>query len=175
MSDVVLPSWPMALFSDTEIADLIDCPKQISDPPARSLRLIGADWRNDAKMVALDGTSRWFAIFMRQNEDFPENFSVGLRFQPNDGRPEITLLRCNGKHGAFTVHGDIRHPHWTFHIHRATEQAQDAGFTAEKYATTTDAFASYEQALQFFIGAVHLQTPDCHLYFPNSMQSKLFN
>lgn len=111
---------------------------------------------------------------MRKNDDFPENFSVGLRYSANDGRPEITLLRCNGKHGVFTGAGDSTHPHWDFHIHQASEAAQDAGFTAEKYATSTTEFASYEQAVQYFIRAVNLNAQDASKFFPNGTQGNLF-
>ena len=115
-----------------------------------------------------------FIIFMRRNDDFPENFSVGLRYSANDGRPEITLLRCNGKHGVFTGAGDATHPHWDFHIHMASEAAQDAGYVAEKFAEKTAEFASYEQAIQYFVKAVNLSAEDSSRYFSNEVQSTLF-
>jgi hypothetical protein len=41
----------MDAYSDEEIERLISCPKEISVPLAKNLRLSGADWRNDAKLV----------------------------------------------------------------------------------------------------------------------------
>jgi hypothetical protein len=164
----------VAAYSDVEIDALISCPKEICEAPARALKIVDADWRNNAKMQATDGTKGTFSMFMRKNEDLPENFSVGLRYNGNDGRPEITLLRCNGKHGTFTGAGDAIHPHWDFHIHQATEAAQDAGFTAEKYATKTTAFASYEQAVQYFLKIVKLTPRDASRFFPDTTQANLF-
>ena len=125
-------------------------------------------------MLATDGTTGTFSMFMRRNDDLPENFSIGLTYHANDGRPEITLLRCNGKHGIFTGSGDVTHPHWDFHIHKATELAQSAGFTAEKYGSKTAAFASYEQALQYFVKVVELSVADALKYFPDNTQGNLF-
>ena len=48
---------------------------------------------------------------MRRSEDLPENFSVGLVFLPGDGTGEVTLLRCNGPHGAYNDSFDPAHPH----------------------------------------------------------------
>jgi hypothetical protein len=125
-------------------------------------------------MIAMDGTKGTFWMFMRRNADFPENFSVGLRYNAFDGRPEITLLRCNGKHGVYTGEGDAIHPHWDFHVHTASEAAQDAGFTAEKYGAKTTEFASYEQAVQHFIKVVNLKAQDASKFFPSGLQGSLF-
>lgn len=133
-----------------------------------------ADWRNNARMLATDGTKGIFSMFMRKNDDYHEDFSVGLRYSANDGRPEITLLRCNGKHGPFTGTANVAYPHWDFHVHKATEAAQDAGFTAEKYATKTAAFASYEQAIQYFVRVINLTPQDAHRFFPDNTQGNLF-
>lgn len=163
----------MALFNDAEIDDLISCPKEIFEPPAKTLKLVGGHWRNDAKMKAAADTKGIFFMFMRRNEDLPENFSVGLRYNANDGRSEITLLRCNGKHGEFTGTGDQSHPHWDFHIHKATAIAQDAGFAAEKFAARTNEFASYEQAIQYFVRTVNLSAEAASKFFYDDPQRNL--
>ncbi len=124
-------------------------------------------------MASTDGIEGTFSMFMRKNEDFSENFSVGLTFSANDGSPEITLLRCNGKHGIFTGSGDVNHPHWDFHIHRASEEAMSAGYAAEKFAQRTTAFASYEQAVQHFLQVVSLNAQDASKFFPSAIQIDL--
>ena len=43
-----------------------------------------------------DGT---FAVFIRQNLQFAENFSIGLRYRADLPLGAITLLRYNGPHG----------------------------------------------------------------------------
>ena len=83
----------------------------------KELRLVGTDWRNDMKMVS-KGHPGEFNAFFRRSEDFPENFSIGLSYDPKDGSGEITLLRCNGPHGVFNGTFDPTHPHWGYHIHK---------------------------------------------------------
>lgn len=163
----------MAPFTSGEIDLLISCSKEIAEAPAKALKLVDADWRNGAKLRAAD-VKGVFSMFMRKNDDFPENFSVGLSYNAQDGRPEITLLRCNGKHGQFTGLGDAAHPHWGFHIHTATEEAQNAGFAPEKYASISSDFASYEEALQYFVKRINLNPQQAAKYFPNSIQHQLF-
>jgi hypothetical protein len=164
----------MDAYSDEEIERLISCPKEISVPPAKSLRLNGADWRNDAKLLAIDGTKGIFSMFMRKNEDFPEDFSIGLIYRPEDGTSEITLLRCNGKHGIFNGgSGNPSHPHFDFHIHKASAKAIASGHAPEKFAEKTEEFASYEQALQRFVSLVSLSSDDASKYFPSELQTKI--
>lgn len=86
------------MYSQNDIDELISCPKNISEPPKRELKLVGADWRNNMTLVA-SGRAGEFRVFFRRSEDFVEAFSVGLCYDPKDGSGEITLLRCNGPHG----------------------------------------------------------------------------
>lgn len=165
----------MALFHQSEIDQLISCPKEILEAPAKELRLVGAYWRNGGKLVASDGTRGTFSVFMRRNEDFPENFSIGLIYNANDGRGEITLFRCNGKHGVFNGGGQADHPHWDFHIYRATEMALEAGFVAEKYAEKTNRFASYEQAIGVFLQDVELTSRDRSKFYSAAIQVDMFD
>lgn len=161
----------MATYSDSEIDKLISCPKTITVAPARNMKLVGADFRNNAEMAASDETKGSFSMFMRRLEDFPEDFSIGLIYKPNDGRAEITLLRMNGKHGEFNAKGDLNHPHWKFHIHKATERAQDEGRLPEKYAEETTEFASYEEALRHYVRVVNLIPKDAAKHFPDDAQT----
>ena len=160
----------MANFNQTEVEALISCPKEVSEAPKREMKLDGAQKRNTAKLVALDGTNGEFTIFMRQNVDFPENFSIGLAYSPRDGRETITLLRCNGKHGDFNSNFDPQHPHWDFHVHRASDKAIEAGFAPEKFAIKTTEYASFEEALQVFVKQVNLNLKDAQKYFPVGTQ-----
>lgn len=164
----------MAIYSQSEIDALISCDKSVVEPPKRQAKLIGADYRNDMKLAASNGQQGEFDVFMRQSEDFPENFSIGLVFRPKDGRPDITLLRCNGQHGVYngSSYSDPAHPHWGYHIHKASEKALEDGLRAEKFATATTDFASYNEALQYFVTAVNLNPRDAGKHFPP--QGKMF-
>ena len=114
-----------------------------------------------------------FRAFFRQSYDFPENFSVGLAYDPNDGMGETVLLRCNGQHGVFNGSFDPAHPHWGYHIHRASAAALNAGLKAEKNAELTDAYGSYREAVQHFIGLINLDASDASRFFPSYTQESL--
>ncbi len=117
-----------------------------------------------------------FSLFVRVNVDFPENFSVGLLYSPNDGRPEIPLLRCNGKHGEFNAgknRSRSNHPHWNYHIHRASETTLAAGESAEKYASVTDKFASLDDAVWYFLKEINLDSKDLSAHFSSEGEREL--
>jgi hypothetical protein len=164
----------VAAYTQQDIDDLISCPKNFSEPPKKGMKMDGGHTRSDAKLVA-DNVNGEFLMFMRKNEDFPENFSIGITYHPADGRGEITLLRCNGKHGEYNGNFSLGDPHYDFHIHRATEEAIEKGLKAEKYAAKTFAYASFEEAVQYFVKAVNLSTVDANRHFPNITQHKLFD
>jgi hypothetical protein len=164
---------PVAKFTQSEIDRLISCPKSIDSAPSKSLVDDGAYRRNGAGLVATDGTQGAFSMYIRQNVAFEENFSVGLVYSSNDGRGDITLLRCNGKHGAFNAQYDPNNWHTHNHIHKASESDLDAGFRPEKHATLTTAFASLEEAVQYFLKTVNLNAKDAAKHFPDEKQGTL--
>lgn len=125
--------------------------------------------------LASDGVPGEFLVFLRQNDDFPENFSIGLTYRPNDGTGDVTLLRCNGPHGEYNGKLDPNHPHWGFHVHKATVEAMDAGLRAEKNAEKVDDYASFKEAIQYFLNAVNLKRSEAEKRFPGaSGQGVLF-
>ncbi len=91
-----------------ELQALLVVPKLISEPPRREMKLDRGHWRNDMRLRSVEG-DRDFRVFMRKSEEFPENFSIGLTYRPNDGGEEIPLLRCNGPHGEFNRTFDAEH------------------------------------------------------------------
>jgi hypothetical protein len=99
-------------YTQQEIDDLIACPKVVSEPPKRDMKLDRGHHRNDMRLKSTDGKLE-FRVFMRRSEDLPENFSVGLAFLAKDGSGEVVLLRCNGPHGGYNDSFDEDHPHWT--------------------------------------------------------------
>ena len=162
----------MKVYTQTNIDDLIACPKKISDPPRRDMKLVGGFLRNDMKLLS-DGIEGEFSVFLRQSEDFPENFSIGLVYDPKDGSGGINLLRCNGQHGIFGGTFDPDHTHWDYHIHKASEAAIAAGLKPEKYAEKTLQYASLEQAVQYFMKAIKLDEAEAKKYFPDRLQGFL--
>ncbi|WP_420238107.1 hypothetical protein ACOBR2_00415 [Telmatobacter bradus] len=163
----------MVAFTQIELDELIHCPKRVVEAPRREMKQEGAYQRNAAKLVAMNEVEGGFSVFLRKNEDFSENFSIGLIYSPGDGRDAITLLRCNGKHGDYNKSFDPEHPHCDFHIHRATERAIEAGYAPEKFADKTTEFASFEEALQVFVKMINLSSDDARKYFPANTQFSL--
>lgn len=157
-------------YTQDEIEELIVCPKFVSEPPRKEMRQDRGHFRNDMRLKSTDEKYE-FRVFIRRNEDFPENFSIGLAFLPKDGTGELILLRCNGPHGAFNDHFDPEHPHFDFHVHRASASMIEAGLRAEKFGEVNRDFASYEEALQYFVRNANIT--DARTYFGDTAQGKL--
>jgi hypothetical protein len=121
-----------------------------------------------------DATTGTFSVFIRKNAVFDENFSVGLVYRSSDGRGEVILLRCNGKHGTYNFNSDPNHPHYDFHVHKASETAIEAGERAEKHAVKTTEFASYREAVQYFVKTVNINQVNAAKHFPSEVQTRLF-
>ena len=160
----------MKEHTQTELDELITCPKKFAEPPRRELRLEGNQRRNDMRLRSRDG-DREFRVFVRMHDEFNENFSIGLVHLPKDGSGELVLLRCNGPHGEYNAHFDPQHPHAEFHVHRASEEALRAGLRPEKRADRTEHFASYSEALSYFLREVNII--DAAAHFPDSSQTSL--
>lgn len=100
-----------------------------------------------------------FEVFTRQHVRFPENFTVGLRYRSPSGA-SYRLLRANGLHpGGHTNH--IEGDSFTgFHVHRATERYQRAGYVEDAYAEESGAYSSLPQAIQHVQVVASLVLPE---------------
>ena len=105
---------------------------------------------------------------MRKNVDFVENFSIGLTYKPRDIRGEIALLRCNGPHGPHVMFDH----HNRFHIHKADQENLASGIRAERTAYITNKYASFQDALGYFIKKCNII--DAEKYFVGVLQHELF-
>ena len=143
----------MKSYSQEEIDELISCPKVITDPPKREMRLERGSRRNNMRLLS-KSDDREFTVFMRINEDFQENFSIGLEYSPKDERGSFCLLRCNGPHGEFVE--SPTSSHFLYHIHSAKPENIEAGLRAERGGEATDAYASYTQALLYFLKRINV-------------------
>jgi hypothetical protein len=144
----------MKNYSELDIDGLISCPKLIVEPPKKQMRLERGILRNDMGLHSVDGDLN-FAVFMRINETFRENFSIGLTHSPSDEPGELCLLRFNGPHGEFLGAPDT--PHFVYHIHRATPESILAGLRPERGGKATSLYASYDQALYHFLKMVNVE------------------
>ena len=162
----------MKKYSQEEIKELVDCPKRIITPPRKEMKSERGSLRNDMELESMDG-SVGFSVFMRINERFPENFSIGLNVIPKDEPGSFCVLRYNGPHGEHVNSGfEEEHPHYGYHIHQAKTELMDAGILPERYAEITQTYASYEEALSHFLETTNIQNAD--EYF-NLRQRSLFD
>ena len=101
---------------------------------------------------------------MRQSEDFHENFSIGLVYQPNEEPGSFQLLRCNGRHG-----GERVHPHHAvFHVHRCSAADLNAGYLEPRNIEAPGSYASFLEAQALFCRMVNVTNADHH--FPGISQ-----
>jgi hypothetical protein len=130
------------------------------------MRIDGKMKRNDMTLKSEDGKYS-FRVFMRQSDEFPENFSVGLMYSPNEDPGSFQLIRCNGQHG-----GERVHPHHAvFHVHRIKADDINAGILEPRHIELSPAYASYQEALAHFCRLTNIQDPD--QYFPGIAQQLL--
>jgi len=152
----------MGNYTQIELDALITCLKQVIEPPRQDMRLERGHLRNDLKLQSDD--DKVFTVFIRINEKFKENFSIGLTYHPIDEPRSICLLRCNGRHGEHINNPEAEmHPHFGYHVHVARADMLNIGQLPERYAELTSDYASYEEAMIYFIRRVNIL--EAHKFF----------
>lgn len=141
-------------FSQDELDALIHCPKRVSQPPRREMKVEGGHSRNDFRLESVDGQHQ-FQAFFRRNDRLPENFSLGLNYQAPDGK-HFPLIRLNGPHGDSSFSFDPTHPHNETHIHQITAADLDAGILKPRQSRTTSEYASFEEAVGYFVRLINI-------------------
>ena len=164
------------MLTDDEIQGLLDRPKTIvSRSPRAGYRVEYGHRRADLTLEAANGRgAAAFAVFIRQNVRFIENFSIGLRYRSDAaGVGEVTLVRYNGPHGEMSVHPDGHYA--KPHIHRITsaELASGSRDPKERHRTITDRYSTLDTALRTFFGDLNIN--GIQQFFPDLLQGGLFN
>lgn len=159
------------MLTDTEIQNLIKCPKKItSSTPAKGMipdpksSLIS---RKNMELVSESGEHE-FIVFMRKNTLLTEQFSIGLLYKTRVKNPgRITLLRYNGEHGTsdFSKDGHFG----TFHTHRINQALIEAGIYEPSQIEITTSYQSFEQALTLFYQETNIPSDG----FPVSSQQEI--
>ena len=161
------------MLTDQQIQDLIGCPKKITKrEPARGYREDGRNWRCDLELESAQDTGITFTVFIRQNKEFMENFSIGLRYQTNTPTLRaITLIRHNGPHGETSRDPDGHYA--KSHIHRITASEIESGSNQpqERNRAITDRYSTFEQGLAVFFSDTGVANSDD--YFPGILQGIL--
>ena len=164
------------MLTDQQIQDLVVHPKAITrKDPSKGYRQENRQRRCDLELEStLDGNIT-FPVFVRQNTEFIENFSIGLRYRiaASQTLGTITLVRYNGPHGETSRHSD---GHFAkSHVHRITESEIESGSTQpqESDREITYRYNTFEQALVVFFNDIHVTNSED--YFPRLLKGSLFN
>lgn len=144
------------MLTDREIESLIGLPKNIvSKTPAVGYRSENLHRRCELELTSSSSPITEFTVFIRQNDKFIENFSIGLRYKTRDRTlGTITLVRYNGPHGETSrgPGGHFGRPH----IHRVTarELAEGNREPQERHRDITGRYSTFEQALSVFFADI---------------------
>ena len=114
------------MLTQQRIQELIALPKIIVRRlPSHGYREENGNRRCDLELRSDGQDDGTFAVFIRQNLQFVENFPIGLRYRADLPLGAITLMRYNGPHGESSraPDGHYAQPH----IHRITEQELASG------------------------------------------------
>ena len=161
------------MLTESEIQDLIRLPKIIkSKSPVEGYRNENGHIRCNLDLEAISDTGTRFHVFVRQNERFIENFSIGLRYLTGGKTPSIiTLVRYNGPHGE---RSRVVNDHYAkAHIHHITAAEIELGSAQpqERHRELTDRYSTFEQGLGVFFADI--ETTNHYEFFPEIMQGRL--
>lgn len=144
----------METVNDALLREVLFCDKVAVRADRKRLAFSNRHRRNNVYLVSKDRKFE-YKLFMRQSEDFLEDFSVGLIWTNPANFLEITkssiiLLRCQGPHdGKEPLGFDIHHD---YHIHTITaEDLKEKRYQKPSGRMSTSAFSSFEQAIFYLI------------------------
>ena len=141
------------MITDAEIRKLITVRKKITKKSPTK----GYNSKQDIQVCKLylqstAAKKMSFFIFIRQNIEFRENFSIGLNYLRGNnilGDRNIPLIRYNGPHGEKVT----RDGHYNkTHIHHITPKEIESGSIKPKpkHIEITDKYNTFDQALSVF-------------------------
>ena len=163
------------MLDNTQIDALVSEPKQItSRMPTAGYRLERGSHRCNIELESTSEPKHRFAVFVRQNAVFAENFSIGLMYRSDHPRfKTFTLVRYNGPHGesGYSEDGHYDRPH--IHYMRESELSRGHSAPQPRCRKLTDRFSTLDQALICFFTDANVA--DYELYFPNLTQGGLLD
>lgn len=112
----------------------------------------------------------YFEIFMRQNIDLLQDFSVWLKYKGQEW--EVILCRYNGDHGEHRNKLDGYKIRW-FHKHTYNMEYVQEWLSDDAFATATNDYQSIEEALLQVFKDYNIQ--NYQDFFPDFGKKTLFN
>ncbi|MDJ0578551.1 hypothetical protein [Crocosphaera sp.] len=162
----------MVKYSDSEIDDLINEPKQLSldwrlkikfNPNQR-----GSSQEGGFKIMGTNNNK--FRVILRQSCHNHLDFAIIFGVYPPSSTKLFRLKRYDGKSQQHTNPIE-QETFYDFHIHTATERYQIYGNGEEdKYAQPTDRFINFDEALQCMLtdcGFIEPDNPQLEIQFMN--------
>ena len=150
-------------MTEQEIQNLIDMPKTINKKePKIGYKKQDNDRRGSVSLSAGNDKSIKFHIFIRQNQTFIENFSIGLNCKIPALSNSVSLIRYNGSHDP---RDNIQH-HLKPHIHRITSEEIQAGYLKHpnKNIQETNKYNTFEEGLIVFFKDMNITNWQEHFY-----------
>lgn len=138
-------------ITDDKIADLLNCPKRIENPSART-KIIDQIEKMNYKVISTDGAGHKFIVYKRQNlrPNMEDDFSCGICWTSSTGEL-LTLKRYNGPNHIHKNYIEKLDLERKCHIHFASEKYIRANRKAEGFADITDRYTKLEGAFDCLV------------------------
>lgn len=158
----------MRILREPEIAALLSEPKPLPENWQNRFRLKEkSGFQHEERSIEVSGQGgNVFRVILRQNRMNTFDFSIILMFRDKDGK-EYRLLRYNGRHPSEHTNkwekeqGQPAHTFsLAFHIHRATERYQEAGYPIDGFAEMTTGYYDFHSALDRFFKDNNFRRPE---------------
>ena len=145
-------------LTDAEIISLLSESKALTHDYQLRLQLRVKTGHKERELDITGASGSEFQIIVRQSVFNPLDFSVILGYSMPNSSALFRLRRYNGRSHEHTnrIEGIT---FYDFHIHTATERYQEAGFTEESYAETTDRYADLNGAIQCLLQDCAFELP----------------
>jgi len=168
----------MESINDALLQEVLFCDKVAVRADRKKLSFSNRHRRNNIYLKSKDGKYE-YKLYLRQSEDFLEDFSVGLIWMnPANfieiSKSSIILLRCQGPHdGKEPLGSDIHHD---YHIHTITlEDFKDKRYQKPSGRVSTTAFSSFEQAIFYLLNDYNVKDVEKVVELPEEVdQTSLF-
>lgn len=137
------------MITEELIQELITCPKKAVGADRKRMVSINRSLRNKVSLISENGKYT-YDLFLRQSEEFMEDFSVGLIWTNSakyiDINKPIILVRFQGPHDSGKPLGeDLHHD---YHIHETTvEDIQSRRYRSPRNKMISKDFSSFPSAL----------------------------
>lgn len=168
----------MEEISNNLIQELLHCNKIALRSDRKKMVSSNRHRKNVVYLSSEDGRFE-YKLFLRQSEEFIEDFSVGLiwtnpsRFI-NITKNSVILLRCQGPHdGKAPLGTDMHHD---YHIHTITmDDFEYRRYQKPSGRVVTSEFSSFEQAIFYFINTYNVKNIKDIIELPEGVtQTSLF-